>query len=136
MTSEREGVKRWLFAHCEDLVDLEILTKFHELSREFPLNEAEIAALAKFPLAAVQDALGRLCSRGLLSPSALEPVRYRYAVADSELQDQIHRVVLTYRSDPLEIMSLMTANAIERVRTEAVRTFAECFRIKQAKPNG
>lgn len=136
MAPDPAAIKRWLFLHCEDLVDLEILARFHELTGDFPLNEPEIAALARFPLVAVREALARLCSRGLLAPSALEPVRYRYAASDPELHEEIGRIVLAYRSDPLEIMSLMTANAIERVRTEAVRTFAECFRIRRPKSNG
>lgn len=136
MSPDPEEIKRWLFIHCEDLVDLEILAKLHELAADLTVNETEIAALAKFPPAAVRDALARLCSRGLLSPSALEPVRYRYAVADPEVHDRIHSVILAYRDDPLAIMNLMTTNAIERVRTEAVRTFAECFRIGRPKSNG
>ncbi len=136
MTIDSDGTKRWLFVNCEDLADLEILARFHELPADEDLNETQVAALTKFPLPAVTEALARLCSRGLLSPTALEPVRYRYGVEDPGTREQVDRIVLAYRSDPLEIIGLMTTNAIERVRTEAGRTFAECFRIKRGKPNG
>lgn len=41
------------------------------------------------------------------------------------------RLASVYTSRPIDIMRLMSANAIERVRTAALRTFAEAFVIRK-----
>ncbi len=136
MPADHEELKRFLFEHFDDLEDLEIITRFHELGDDRPLNALEVAILTHFPATTTAAALERLSVRGLLAPTAMEPVSYRYVVADAGLRERLARAVLEYRAEPIKIMGLMTANAIERVRTAAVRTFAECFRIGGPKSHG
>jgi DNA-binding IclR family transcriptional regulator len=132
---ELEELRKFLLEHVEGLEDLEILARFRETPDGAWLTTGEVASLTTFPLATTQDALRRLAARGLLAPTATEPAAYRYARPASSA-DPLARVIAEYRSNPLQVMGLMTANAIERVRTSAMMTFAECFRIGGPKANG
>lgn len=120
----------------EDVADVEILARLRELGSTRSLNEQEIAAVTRFPLEGTRDALERLSARGLVTTTTDNPARHGYAIADSALRERAEHVVEIYRNDPLKIMNLLTQNAIERVRSAAVVTFAECFRIGGPKSNG
>ncbi len=136
MPTDDEELRRFLFEHVEDLEDLEIIARFHELGDDRLLNAAELAVLTRFPDTTTREALARLAARGLLAPTATEPVSYRYVIADASLRERLERAVVEYRQQPIKVMGMMTSNAIERVRTAAVRTFAECFRIGGPKSRG
>jgi hypothetical protein len=133
---EDEELRRFLFEHVDDLEDLEIVARFHELGDDRLLNAVEVAVLTRFPVATTTDALARLSARGVLAPTATEPVSYGYVIADASLHERLARAVAEYRREPIKVMGMMTTNAIERVRTAAIRTFAECFRIGGPKSNG
>ncbi len=40
------------------------------------------------------------------------------------------RLAAEYRDNTLRLVEIMTKNSIERVRASALRTFADCFRIR------
>jgi hypothetical protein len=136
VANEDEELRRFLFEHVDDLEDLEIVARFHELGDDRLLNAVEVAVLTRFPVATTTDALARLSARGLIAPTATEPVSYGYVIADASLRERLARAVVEYRREPIKVMGMMTTNAIERVRTAAIRTFAECFRIGGPKSNG
>ena len=135
MAAEREELRRWLFQYCEDLGELEILARLRDVRDGEPLNEVEIATLSGLTPEMTQEALRRLSSRELLASTGAPP-RYRYAIVDPESRERVNQVIEVYRAQPVEIMSLLTANALERVRTAAVSTFAECFRFGGPKSRG
>lgn len=135
MPLERDELRRWLFQYCEDLGELEILARLRDVRDGQALNEDDVAALSGLTLEVTREALGALSARQLIA-STDAPPRYRYAIDDSEARERVDQVIEAYRAHPLEIMSLLTANAIERVRTAAVTTFAECFRFGGPKSRG
>ena len=135
MDADLDRLRRSLFEFCEDLGELEILARLRDVRGNTPLNETEIATLTGFTRELARDALRRLTERGLLAETG-PPARYGYAVADTEVRARLDQVLDAYRRDPLAIMSMLTANAIERVRTAAIVTFAECFRFGGPKSRG
>jgi hypothetical protein len=70
----------------------------------------------------VDEGLARLRQRGLLEGRDEPPQRYRYQPREAELERAIDELARHYRDDPTGVMKLMTANAVERVRSQAART--------------
>src|SRR5690349_8474455 len=129
-----EQLRRFLFEHVEDLEELEVLACLHDRREEATL--AVIADEIRFPARTVLPVLERLAARGIVSCTALEPAQYRFEAPDAEARQRFEEVFAAYRANPSALMKLMTSNAIDRVRTAAMRTFADGFRLKGPKSNG
>lgn len=96
------------------------------LATECQVNEeATLAALER--LAHV----GVLTRRG--APSALE---YRIHDDFQGRGDLFDRLAVEYRQNSLQLIEVMTKNAIDRVRASALRTFADSFRIRGSRGDG
>lgn len=68
----------------------------------------------------VEDALGELCSAGLIAARTLGVASwFRYSPTTQTVDDAVRRLVSLYDETPLEVMSQLNANAIERVRSAA-----------------
>jgi hypothetical protein len=122
-------LKELLFETVESIEELLVLVWFHDRGEGSDGDSEGAARDTGLSADAAEVALRSLAARGLLSSSSGSPKRFLYAPS-SALRDALHEIVLEYRANPVQVMSLMTANAIERVRTSALRTFAECFRIR------
>jgi len=133
--AELEALEKFLFEHVVDLEELQILARFQRDDGKGSFTEEDVAAATGLPVGTTRDTLQRLSARGLLAPSATEPAVYRYVLdgADRELLD---RALWEYQTNPLQVLGVMTSNAIERVRTSAMRAFADSFRIRGPKSNG
>jgi hypothetical protein len=55
--------------------------------------------------------------------------RWRYSAGEARLVAAVEALALAYESSRLEVMHVMTQNAFRRIRTSAVATFAEAFRL-------
>lgn len=128
--SETEGdtLRRLLFETIESLEELEVLKWFHERGDSTPIDAEFLARQTPIPGEATESAIVALAERGLLSTGA-EPHQFAYT-PDARTREVVDQIVREYRANPVQIMKIMTENAIERVRTAALRTFAECFRIR------
>lgn len=133
--AELEALKKFLFEHVVDLEELQILARLHRDGGKGSFTEEEVAAATGLPVGTTRDTLQRLSARGLLAPSAIGPAVYR-CVADGAVRELLDRVLSEYQTNPLQVMGLMTSNAIERVKTSAMRAFADSFRIRGPKSNG
>jgi hypothetical protein len=130
--AEPKSLKELLFELVESFEELEVLVWFHALG-EGSMGEASlIGQQTVAPEEAAHLALARLASRGILSASNAAPDQYLYTPS-AEARAAIDRIVHEYRENTVQVMGLMTSNAIERVRTAAARTFAESFRIRHPK---
>lgn len=127
--AEATPLKELLFETVESIEELLILVWFHDRGDGSDGDSEEAARDTSLSADAADAALSSLAARGFISPSSGSPRRFHYAPS-SELRDALSKIVLEYKLNPVQVMSLMTANAIERVRTAALRTFAECFRIR------
>ncbi|HEV7668218.1 MAG TPA: hypothetical protein VGS22_06820 [Thermoanaerobaculia bacterium] len=85
----------------------------------------------------ILTALERLAHVGLLArrdaPSALE---FRLHDDFQTRGDLFDRLAVMYRQNSLQLIEVMTKNAIERVRASALRTFADSFRIRGSRDDG
>jgi hypothetical protein len=77
------------------------------------------------------EALHHLWTKLLLDCISGSPLRYRLGRAD--VGSTVQSIADLYRQNRLLLMGLMNANAIERVRTGAMRDFANAFVIGARK---
>lgn len=89
------------------------------------------------PLEQIGEALEQLVSHHLLIREVTPSGRlYRYATAASTLGpavDELARLLVEQRA---LIMSIMSTNAIERVRSKAPSAFADAFLLRKKPENG
>jgi hypothetical protein len=60
----------------------------------------------------------------------------RYSPASQDLALQVQALAVAYEDNQVRLVELMTANAIERMRTNALRAFADGFRWRGSKKDG
>jgi hypothetical protein len=131
-----EELKQFLLHHVEDLAELEILAWLHPDREGNAVPETALIEAMPFPTDTTTAALERLVLRGLVSRTAEKPNLVSYVPPDTEFRDLLRAAIEEYRKNPVQFMALMTAIALERVRTAALTTFAECFRLGGPKPHG
>ena len=64
------------------------------------------------------------------------PFSYSYADEDAARDATVCALAQAYREDPVQIIALMSTNAIERLRTGAMRAFADAFILRKDKDGG
>jgi hypothetical protein len=131
-----DELRQFLLDHVEDLAELEVLAWFHRESPGAWLSEADLLQAMPFPPDTTSAALERLLSRELVSRSVEKPGMLRFEARDTAFREMLRRALEEYRQNPVQFMALMTAISIERVRTAALTTFAECFRLGGPKSGG
>jgi len=80
----------------------------------------------------VEDALSALQTRGLVGMPA-PATGSIYSPTDPAARTAAERLLQVYRDQPHRIIQLLSSYAIERVRTAALRTFADAFVISRKK---
>jgi hypothetical protein len=80
------------------------------------------------------EALHHLWTKLLLDCISSSPLRYRLSRAN--VGSTVQSIADLYKQNRLLVMGLMNANAIERVRTRAMRDFANAFVIGERKKDG
>jgi hypothetical protein len=125
-------VRALLRGRIHTFEELEVLLLLHRSQRS-PKPEHAIAAELDVSTTVAADAVAVLQRQGLVEmhPSGIRS--FRYAVADSEVDEAIRELALEYRRNRLEVIKLMTANSIERIRTSAMRAFAGAFVLRGEK---
>ena len=138
MTDEElpEGVRRFLKEGIQSHEELEVLLLLHRGSERAWTGEQTSAAL-RLPLDATEMALDALALRGLLArePSAF-PRAYRYAARTAELDGTLRELQRVHSEQQLALMRVINAFAMERLRTAAIRTFADAFILRKKKQDG
>lgn len=98
-----------------------------------PMTTAQLAERLGLPEASAEAAAEALCARGLIqllgTPS---DARYAYS-PQNPFHEDVQRLAEAYRSERMSIVEIMAKNAMSRIRTAALRTFAEAFRIRGRK---
>ena len=132
MPERERSLKELLFETVEGFEDLAVLVWFYDTDHAEGVESSTVAKGASVPEEEASAALERLAARGILEVESTEPKRFR-AARDDAMRDRARRVASEYRTNGAQVMRLLTENAIERVKTAALRTFAECFRIRGPK---
>lgn len=126
-----EDVRALLQEHIESYEQLELLL----LLRRERYEEWTIAGLAArlhVREELIRAALERLKAAGLVATAGATPTpRFAYRPASSGLDAAAGRLDREYAERPIRIIQLMSANAIDRVRTAALHTFADAFVLQK-----
>jgi hypothetical protein len=95
---------------------------------------AMVSAELKIPMEAAREALQGLAAQGVLRVTPEVPtLRYDWK---PELQPIVDNLIRVYDENRLELMSIMSTNAIERMRTGALRAFANAFVFGRKRDDG
>jgi DNA-binding transcriptional ArsR family regulator len=126
-------VRALLRDHIGSFEQLEVLLLLHrEADRAWPPDA--VAAELSIASPAAQEALESLQRANLLAAAREgESVLFRYALAGARLEAAVQGLARAYHESPVEVVKLMSANTIERVRTSALRTFADAFLLGKKK---
>ncbi len=143
-----DDVQALLRERIESYEQLEALLVLQE---EGGRTAEELCARLRVPLTLVESALRDLQSYGLVQPRPVqsqpqpgspqsarqqpEPAaqRYVYAPETAALAAAVSHLASAYARDPVPIIKLMSSNAIQRLRTGAVRAFADSFILRKDK---
>jgi len=129
-------LKALLHDRIETYEQLEILRLLHR-NRVDTWTAERIAQQLNLTPTLVSSALDGLCANAFVKArSVLHDGAMAYALAPPPRGETLARLVEVYEEQPIEIIKLMSANAIERVRTAALRAFADAFVLHKGKDNG
>lgn len=130
-----DDVQALLRDHIESYEQLEILLLLRrEVGKTWAAERIGERLGISASLAA--DALAALRSSRLVAAQDEPETRYAYAPEKAALEETVSRLASDYASARIEIIKLMSANAINRVRTGALRAFADAFVIRKDKNDG
>jgi hypothetical protein len=126
-----EDVRSLLHAHIESYEQLEVLLLLRrERYEEWTVSALSARLHVREEL--VGSALAGLEAGGLVVSTAAGPEpRFAYRPASSGLDAAAGGLDREYAERPIRIIQLMSANAIDRVRTAALHTFADAFVLKK-----
>jgi hypothetical protein len=119
-----DDVKSLLRDCIESFEQLEVLLLLHGTpDQTWAPDAVTTASRLNLSEEAVADALAHLRRWKLVEGEAR---LYRYSPAN-RLDATVRALATAYEDDRLEVMRLMNQNALERVRTSALRAFADAF---------
>lgn len=128
-----ESVRLLLTEHIDSYEQLEVLLLLHR-DRSADWTAAALGERLDIPRSTITAALRALRAGGLVQSQREKwLIRCAYAPASPALDDAVRQLARLYAEHPIPIIRLMTSNAIERVRTRAIRTFAESFVLRRKK---
>lgn len=125
----RAEIQRFLLEHIASYEELEIVLLLCQRA-ERDWTAAQIAEETRMPAGACSAALEALQKQGLLAEGALA-ASFRYAPGSSALAAHVVRLAAFYQQQRLAVVQMMSANAVDRLRTAAIRRFAEAFRFRE-----
>jgi hypothetical protein len=129
------ALRAFLRSHVESYDDLEAILALHRASE--PKSAAGLASELSIDANEAQQILDRFIGGHLVGAVQLgREVHFRYMPKTQELASMVELLVRAYAEERAKLMELMTANAIERVRSNALRMFADGFRWGGPKKNG
>jgi len=128
-----EEVRKLLRDHIESYEQLELLLLLRAQLEHTWTVEA-LSARLRIPASMALLALDELQTDGFVGARGpgLEK-QYAYVAQSNHVEATLERLVTAYREHPIPILKQMSANAIERVRTAALRTFADAFILRKDK---
>jgi hypothetical protein len=131
-----EKVRLFLREEIQTYEQLEALLLLHrDRDRTWSIDAA--GAELNISSAALTTALDHLCRRGLLRQmGAGSRSFFQYGPMSPNADEAVQLLARTHKGSRLEIIKLMSANAIERVRTSAIRTFADAFVRRRKQEDG
>lgn len=112
---------------------LEVIVALYQHRAE-TLSLGHVARLLRVSDSAVESAVVELERGGLAEQPTRGAVRYRPQAP--EVDAAVVALLYAYEHFRVETLVLISSNAIHRVRNDALRTFAEAFRLGGRKKDG
>jgi hypothetical protein len=131
-TQEFESVRTFLRDHVEAYEHLEVLLLMSRDGHR-TWTPAEVAAVLNLPVPIVSATLDHLRAHHVLETVAEAADTFRYRPESPDAAECVAALHRAYESDRLSIVKVMSANALERLRTSTIRTFADAFRLRRRK---
>lgn len=116
---DKQAVRRLLADEIDSFEKLEIAVHVHRSGFKTPIA-SELAKVTSVPVDEVET-----CLKALRDAHVLDP--------QGPWRSSLDALVRLYDEDRIEVMNLMTRTALERVRKEAARVFADAFVLKPKK---
>lgn len=123
------ALRRFLMAYVHSFEDLEVLLLARRASPE-RLSVGYVANALKLDPALATEALNQLAGLGLLAIASPAPLEYQYGPA-ADLAELVDQLAKAYDEQRLSIITAVGSNAIVRVKTSAIKTFAEAFMLRK-----
>lgn len=114
---------------------LEALMLLHQQSGA-ALPARTVGQTLRIPEELAEEELRELAARELVVVQGAQPPLYRYGAASDELAAAVGALAREYADNRLGVVKLMSANAIARMRTGAIRAFSDAFLIKRKPKDG
>jgi hypothetical protein len=108
---------------------LAILLRAH-LDPDRTWSIQELSETLLVPMTLAENATRELHTSGLLMSVDGSPTRFRFA-PNAGGSAAVARLAREYHENPIEVIKALSTNAIERLRTAAVRAFADAFVLKK-----
>ena len=129
-----EALRAFLREYIDSFESLEVLLLLRRERTACTAEELCRRLKTRGPL--IDDALASLVRACLVNTDQGMLTLYTYADEDSARDAIVGSLERVYRDEPIRIMQLMTANAIERLRTSTIRAFADAFVVRKDKGRG
>lgn len=126
-----ENLRQFLFEHTPDYEHLDVL-KLLAREPERLWSAAAVAESLGLELEVCRSALTHLSGSGLLATRSGAEA-FQYAPENETLARQVETLVRVYQEQRVEVVRMMSANAVERVRTAAIRAFSGAFHLRGPK---
>jgi hypothetical protein len=130
-----DDVRALLRDYIDSFECLEVLLLLRREGAAWTAEELSARLNIRAPL--LDDALASLVRARLVeSNHRNSPALYTYAHERPIQNAVVGSLDCAYRQEPIEIMQLMSMNAIERLRTRTIRAFADAFVVRKDKGRG
>jgi hypothetical protein len=133
ISEQSERLRRFLGDHVSGYEELEtLLLVAREAERDW--TDSEVAASLNVPIEPISSALEGLFSSGIVAAAQRGALTaYRYAPKTDILREEVAELQRAYSDQRLTVMQIMSANALERMRTATIQRFADAFRLERSK---
>ena len=127
-----DNVRELVRERVHAIEQIEVLLRLHAVGGA-SLSAAELGAALRLPEALVQGALDHLVLHKLVTVTR---DRFQCQPSDPVLAAAVDALAISYADARVEMLRLISANSVERLRSNTLRVFAEAFRLRGKKKDG
>jgi hypothetical protein len=137
MTSERlpDSVEMLLRDHVTTFEQLEILVILQTHPHDH-WTAAAVGERTRIPEDLIARVLADFTGSGLVEQVRESPAAYCFAPRTAKLRQAAADLAIAYRDHRALVMSTMSVNAIERIRSGTLRAFSDAFLLRRKDDDG
>ncbi|HEU4624276.1 MAG TPA: hypothetical protein VFS52_05910 [Steroidobacteraceae bacterium] len=137
MTNEQlpESVLALLRDHVTSFEQLEVLLLLQAHPHDH-WTAATAGERTRMPVDLVESALAGLAGGGLVEQVRENPPAYCFAPRDNRSRQAAADLAVAYRDRHALVMSTLSMNAIERIRSGTLRAFSDAFLLRRKDEDG